>query len=91
VKDLFRDQGSAFQVLINHISYPPMNGAYMEIWADLSPVVRADKSVSYSAQFERFYPICSDLEAAVKLEGESGKGSDKKFWEWSEEQVNKFV
>jgi retinol dehydrogenase 12 len=39
----------------------------------------------------RFYPISQDLVQATKPEDEGGAGTSLKFWEWSEEQVKKFV
>ncbi|KAH7322413.1 hypothetical protein B0I35DRAFT_425778 [Stachybotrys elegans] len=89
--DLFRDQSSIFRALTNPVNYPPINGAYAEIWAGLSPEVTADKSGSYAAPFGRIYPIRSDLEAAAKSEAEGGNASTKKFWDWSEEQISKFA
>lgn len=62
----------------------------MELFADLSPDVTAEKSGSYIAPFGRLYPMRNDLEAAAKSERDGGNGSTQKFWDWSEEQVMQF-
>ncbi|KAH9903668.1 hypothetical protein F4778DRAFT_781051 [Xylariomycetidae sp. FL2044] len=91
---LFRDQSAAFRALTHPVNYPPINGAYTELWAGLSPEVTtlAGAGSSCVAPFGRFYPVRPDLEAAAKHQGEEGgDGSTAKFWDWSEAQVKQFI
>lgn len=88
--ELFRHQSSLFNLLTRPFNYPPINGAYAELWGGLSPDVTVDKAGSYVVPFGRFYPIRDDLMAATKTEAEGGNGATGKFWEWSEEQVSKY-
>ncbi|KAI1176531.1 putative estradiol 17 beta-dehydrogenase [Nemania sp. FL0916] len=88
--DLFRHQSFIFRLLTRPLNYPPVNGAYAQLWAGLSPEVTNEKSGHYVVPFGRFYPIRDDLSAAVKPESEGGYGTTAKFWEWSEAQVVKF-
>ncbi|KAI9697554.1 MAG: hypothetical protein M1820_007753 [Bogoriella megaspora] len=89
--DLFRHQSAIFKLLTGPANYPVINGAYAELWAGLSPEVTTEKAGSYVIPFGRFYPIRRDLEAATKSEAEGGNGTTSKFWEWSEEQVSKYL
>ncbi|RYP77671.1 hypothetical protein DL771_001039 [Monosporascus sp. 5C6A] len=88
--ELFRHQSSLFRLLTGPFNYPAVYGAYAELWGGLSPEVTLEKAGSYVVPFGRFYPIRSDLEAATKPETEGGNGATQKFWDWSEEQVEKY-
>jgi hypothetical protein len=39
----------------------------------------------------RFLPLRADLVAAGKTEAEGGTGGALRFWEWSEEQVKRYL
>ncbi|ROV89108.1 hypothetical protein VMCG_09866 [Cytospora schulzeri] len=89
--DLFRHQSRVFRLLVGPANYPVVNGAYTELWAGLSPEVTADRAGSFVAPFGRFHAARGDLEAATKSEAEGGNGTFEKFWDWSEEQVSKYI
>ncbi|KAG8162047.1 hypothetical protein KVR01_007812 [Diaporthe batatas] len=74
--DLFRQQGAVFRALTGPMNYPVVNGAYTELWAGLSPEVTLEKAGSL---------------AATKSSAEGGNGTTQKFWDWSEEQVKKYL
>jgi retinol dehydrogenase-12 len=42
--ELYRDRGFLFTLMLNMIGYPPINGAYTELFAGLSPQVTMEKS-----------------------------------------------
>lgn len=88
---LFRHQGAVFRALTDPVNYPIVNGAYTELWAGLSPEVTLEKAGSLVNPFGRFGQIRRDWEQATKSEAEGGNGTTEKFWQWSEEQVSKFV
>lgn len=67
------------------------NGAYTELWAGLSPEVTLEKAGSFVYPFGRFGKIRPDWANAIKPVSEGGNGTTQKFWEWSEEQVSKYM
>ncbi|KAL8371767.1 hypothetical protein RB595_001525 [Gaeumannomyces hyphopodioides] len=69
------------------IMYPPVNGAYTELYAGLSPEVKIETTGCWVVLFGRIFPIWKDLNNAVKSEAEGGTGGTKKFWKWTEDQV----
>lgn len=89
--DLFRQQGAVFKILTSPAYYPIVNGAYAELWAGLSPEVTLEKAGSLVYPFGRFGTIRKDWEAATKSGTEGGNGTAQKFWDWSEEQVKKYL
>ncbi|GFF56881.1 uncharacterized oxidoreductase C736.13 [Aspergillus udagawae] len=68
--------------LFKLIAHDPKYGAYTELFAGLQPDITQDKSGSWVAPFGRFVPIREDL-----LDPSLGK----KYWDWTEEQVKKYV
>jgi retinol dehydrogenase-12 len=62
--------------------YPPVNGAYTELFAGLAPEVASMQEGNWVVPFGRIMPLRKDL-------FEGGKG--KEFWEWSEKQVERYV
>ncbi|RDW86026.1 hypothetical protein BP5796_04351 [Coleophoma crateriformis] len=89
--DLFRDQGALFKIFVKLVQYPPINGAYTELFAGLSPRITLALSGSWVIPFGRIYPIRKDLNAAMKTKSEGGTGGTHDFWEWSEQQVKPYL
>lgn len=89
--ELFRHQSAIFRTLTGPANYPIVNGAYTELWAGLSPEVTLEKAGSLVYPFGRFGTIRRDWEKATQAESEGGNGTTQKFWDWSEEQVSKYV
>ncbi|KAM5343768.1 hypothetical protein ACJ41O_012305 [Fusarium nematophilum] len=90
--DLYRDQTSfLFRFLTKCLMYPPIWGAYTELYAGLSPDLTLEKTGSWVIPFGRVHPIRRDLTAATKSEAEGGNGTSRKFWEWSEGEVGKYM
>ncbi|KAL3424075.1 putative short-chain dehydrogenase [Phlyctema vagabunda] len=89
--DLFRDQGFFVRILLKLIHYPPIYGAYTELFAGLSPDITLSLSGSWVIPFGRIYPIRKDLNAAAKTVEEGGTGGTHDFWEWSEQQVKTYL
>ncbi|KAI0003529.1 putative estradiol 17 beta-dehydrogenase [Xylariaceae sp. FL0662B] len=88
--DLFRHQSFLFRLLTRPFNYPPIYGAYAQLWGGLSPQVTLERAGDYIVPFGRFYPIRSDLEVATRPESQGGNGTTAKFWSWSEEQVKTY-
>lgn len=87
--DLFSQQNFLFRLQVLLMHYHPINGAYTQLFAGLSPEVT--KPGSYVLPWGRVGPICEDLQRAVKPESEGGVDLARKFWDWSEKQVEKYV
>ncbi|KAL8373410.1 hypothetical protein RB599_000571 [Gaeumannomyces hyphopodioides] len=75
------------RLAVKLIMYPPVNGAYTELYAGLSPEVKIETTGCWVVLFGRIFPIWKDLNNAVKSEAEGGTGGTKKFWKWTEDQV----
>ncbi|KAI1075436.1 short-chain dehydrogenase [Whalleya microplaca] len=71
--------------------YPPINGAYTELYAGLSEDVTSEIPGDWIAPWGRFANIRGDLAQGSKPESEGGTGLAQKFWEWSEEQVKPYA
>ncbi|OCL04328.1 NAD(P)-binding protein [Glonium stellatum] len=89
--DLARDQGAMFKLMVKVVAYPPINGAYTELFAGLSSQVTIEKSGDWVIPFGRFYPIRKDLVGATKTKAEGGTGGTHNFWEWTEDQVRPYL
>lgn len=89
--NLLNQQGFLMRLQVRLMHYPPVNGAYTQLFAGLSPEVTAEKAGQYVFPFGRFQPICKHLELAIKPEAEGGVDLARKFWEWSEKQVQEFL
>ncbi|KAF4975347.1 hypothetical protein FZEAL_7854 [Fusarium zealandicum] len=70
--------------------YPPINGAYTELFAAFSPEITTEKTGIWVVPWGRFLPIRSDLQKGSLSESEGGTGIAEKFWAWSEEQVKPY-
>ncbi|KAH8807806.1 hypothetical protein F5884DRAFT_704123 [Xylogone sp. PMI_703] len=77
--------------IINMLVYPPIYGAYTELFAGLSPDVTLDKSGAWLQPWGRFDAQRSDLETGSRSKAEGGTGMAESFWEWSEEQVKQYA
>lgn len=88
---LFSTQSFMFRLQVALMHYPAIKGAYTELFAGLSPEVTLDTAGGYVFPFGRFQPICEELQLAARPETEGGNDLPRKFWEWSEKQVENFV
>ncbi|KAE8449297.1 hypothetical protein EG329_008198 [Mollisiaceae sp. DMI_Dod_QoI] len=90
--DLTRTMGSVTKFIIRRLLlYPPIYGAYTELFAGLSPMVTMEKWGKWIVPWGNFADIRKDLLDATKTEAEGGSGIGRKFWEWNEEQVKSFA
>ncbi|KAI9658692.1 MAG: Rab geranylgeranyltransferase [Bathelium mastoideum] len=90
--DLYREGSFLFKAVLSAtLLHPPVNGAYTELFAGLSPELTMDNTGEYVVPWGRLYPIRPDLLDATKSEKEGGNDHAKKFWDWSEEQVREYA
>lgn len=87
--DLFSQQNFLFRLQVLLLHYHPINGAYTQLFAGLSPEVA--RPGSYVLPWGRVGQICEDLQQAVRSESEGGVDLARRFWDWSEKQVEKYV
>jgi hypothetical protein len=67
------------------VLYPPVNGAYTELFAGLSPDVANLKTGQWVVPFGRVMQLRKDYYSGA------GKKSASAFWEWSEKQVEQYI
>ncbi|KAI0542185.1 hypothetical protein GGR58DRAFT_453081 [Xylaria digitata] len=71
--------------------HEPINGAYTELFAGLSPEITMEKSGAWIVPFGRFMRPRKGLKEATRTRAEGGTGIAKEFWEWNEEQIRPFL
>jgi len=71
--------------------YPPIYGAYTELWTVLTPELTPDKSGAYVYPWGRFGSLPAGMETLTKRESEAGTGIAAKFVEWCGKQTEAFA
>ncbi|KAM0450625.1 hypothetical protein ACHAO4_006611 [Trichoderma viride] len=71
--------------------FPPINGAYSELFCGLSPEVTAEKSGSYAIPWGRFAKIREDIDNGSRSVQEGGTGMAEKWYDWCLERVEPFM
>lgn len=90
--DLYRDAGRLFAAVLSLVAlYPPVYGAYTELYSALSPDIAMDKTGGWIIPWGRLYPIRRDLQRAAKSKEQGGNGHAMEFWEWTESLVKDFA
>ncbi|TQS32900.1 hypothetical protein Golomagni_06772, partial [Golovinomyces magnicellulatus] len=90
--DLYRDGGTLFKAFLHtFITYPPVYGAYTELFCALSPKLTIENSGAWVAPWGRLHQLRPDLHVATKSESQGGNGHSNKFWKWSEGQVAQYA
>ena len=90
--DLWRNQSWLVGKLLKlFILYPPINGAYTELYAGLSPEITMEHSGGWIVPFGRVMRIRNDLKAATKTKAEGGSGISAQFYDWNEKQIERFA
>ncbi|KAK3309301.1 uncharacterized protein B0T15DRAFT_488050 [Chaetomium strumarium] len=92
--ELPRHQGLVLKTVARLVGYPPLLGAYTELFAAFSSdvVVAMERAgSSWVAPFGRMYPLREDLQNAMRRESEGGTGGTARFWDWTEEQIRPYL
>ncbi|KAJ9131726.1 NAD(P)-binding protein [Pleurostoma richardsiae] len=89
--DLQRHAGSLKRQVADLMLFAPINGAYTELFAGLSPDVTMEKSGSYIIPWGRFGNIRSDLLAGSLPKSEGGTAMAGIWYSWCMQQVQKFM
>lgn len=86
--ELARDSGFLLGHFHHFISYPPVNGAYTELYVAFSGEVT---NGSWVIPFGRTGKIKTSLQDGTKDESEGVTGTARQFWEWQEKQVKPYL
>ncbi|KAI0884829.1 NAD(P)-binding protein [Annulohypoxylon maeteangense] len=90
--DLWRTQGPITTwFLKTMLLYPSIYGAYTCLFSGFSPQVSLEKSGSHIAPWGRLMTTPNAMVAASKNKSEGGAGFGREFWDWSDEQVKKYI
>ncbi|KAI2609925.1 NAD(P)-binding protein [Hypoxylon fragiforme] len=89
--DLFRQANGIQRRLFTFLfSYPPIYGAYTEIFAAFAPEVAA-RSGEWVVPWGRYMDVRKDMKEATKSKEEGGTGIASAFWDWNEEQIRPYM
>jgi NAD(P)-dependent dehydrogenase (short-subunit alcohol dehydrogenase family) len=90
--ELLRHTSGFFRFMLSPLLYPPVYGAYTELYAGLSKDLTLEANGgAYIIPWGRLHPgMRENLMDGLKTREEGGSGLAKKFWDWCEEQVNEY-
>lgn len=71
--------------------HKPIQGAYTELFAGLSPDVGMDQTGCWIIPWGRINPLRADIQASSLTEAEGGTGVGLRFWEWTEAQIKSYL
>ncbi|KAI1381384.1 NAD(P)-binding protein [Hypoxylon crocopeplum] len=87
--DFWRSQGPFMTWFLRKtVLFPPIYGAYTQLFAAFSPKVTPEMSGHFLAPWGRFWNVSKHMIAASKSQSEGGTGVARQFWDWTEFQVN---
>ncbi|OJD14910.1 hypothetical protein AJ78_04795 [Emergomyces pasteurianus Ep9510] len=89
--DLSRHRGFLLRQVTRPMQYPPVFGAYTELFAGLSPDITDTEPGNWIIPWGRIAPVRKDLVETTKTEAEGGNGTALKFWEWTEKQIRQYL
>ncbi|KAF2235379.1 NAD(P)-binding protein [Viridothelium virens] len=75
---------------VNFLCYPPINGAYTELWSALAPELTPDKSGAYVFPWGRFGSLPAGVEESLRGKAEGGSGIAETFLAWCRQQTEAF-
>ncbi|KAM5528434.1 putative short-chain dehydrogenase [Fusarium oxysporum f. sp. phaseoli] len=88
--NLQRHYSKIQQCIMGFMLYPPIYGAYTELFAGLSPEVTKEKTGSWIIPWGRFGVLRHDLERGARPISEGGSGMAQKWFAWLEEQTKQY-
>ncbi|KAK0661026.1 putative oxidoreductase [Lasiodiplodia hormozganensis] len=90
--DLYRHTGPIERVVAGGVLYPPIKGAYTELYAGWSPDITINNSGCLVLPWGRIQQPRIGLEEAIKRKDEEGGlGIAEKFWEWCERETKAYM
>ena len=70
---------------------PPLYGAYSELFAALSPQIKAQHNGGFVVPWGRFGEIPDHIEKGLKPRADGGTGTADQFWNWCERETKPYV
>jgi retinol dehydrogenase-12 len=90
--ELWRNQGAVMAKFLKwFVLHDPINGAYTELYAGISPEITLENTGAWVAPFGRLMRIRKDLKEASVPKAEGGSGTAEQFWDWNEDQVRSYL
>ncbi|RYP16393.1 hypothetical protein DL765_005173 [Monosporascus sp. GIB2] len=90
--ELWRTEAALIHAILRRVFlYPPIYGAYTQLFAGISPKVTMEDSGKWVIPWGRVAPLRHDLEAGARHVEEGGTGIALQFWEWTEEQIKPYL
>jgi retinol dehydrogenase-12 len=71
--------------------FPPIYGAYTELYSGLSPDLTTAQNGKYIAPWGRVLGVKKDREESLKTKDQGGSGKAEMFWSWCERECGKFA
>lgn len=79
------------RMIMSITMYPPLYGAYTNLWTGLSESITIDDGGRYAVPWGKWHPgMKEDLLLASRSESEGGTGQAEEFWKWCEEVTKDF-
>ena len=85
------EEGFKTNSMQGFLLYPPIFGAYTELFAGLSPDITSMASGCYIIPRGRVGYLKENLAASLKPEAEGGTGVAKRFYEWCENETRQYM
>ncbi|KAF3013214.1 hypothetical protein E8E14_005612 [Neopestalotiopsis sp. 37M] len=90
--DFWRTQGAMMTCILRKtLLYPPVFGAYTNLFAAFSPDVTLEKSGTFIAPWGQFWKVSPEMLAGAKPRSEGGTNIGRDFWDWTEAQVKPYL
>ncbi|RYP19576.1 hypothetical protein DL765_003303 [Monosporascus sp. GIB2] len=90
--DFWRTQGAPMTCILRKtLLYPPIYGAYTNLFAAFSSLITSENSGHFVAPWGKLWTVSKEMIAASKAKSEGGAGTARDFWDWTETQVNQYI
>lgn len=89
--ELQRHMPRVQSIIMGILFKPPLFGAYSELFAALSPEVKAEHNGGFVVPWGRFGDIPDHIEEGLKPRAEGGTGTADQFWNWCERETKPYV
>ncbi|ETS73707.1 hypothetical protein PFICI_14653 [Pestalotiopsis fici W106-1] len=89
--EFWRTQGAIMTYILRKtLLYPPVFGAYTNLFAAFSPDITLEKSGTFVAPWGQFWDVSPEMLAGAKSTSEGGTNIASDFWNWTEAQVRPY-
>jgi NAD(P)-dependent dehydrogenase (short-subunit alcohol dehydrogenase family) len=89
--ELQRHAGSVARFVMTPLLYPPIFGAYTELYAGWSDDINLTNNGCYIIPWGRFGEMRPDFATSMKGTDEGGSGVSAQFWDWCVEVTRKYA